>query len=89
MMTCQWSVAMPSELFDWQVRYLDIYLFCVCAVTCLCIWSVIVYSSESSRCFSYRVPCSTWPHLLASRRKKVFKLSLVFVLFFCRVFVAK
>ena len=24
---CQWSVAMPSELFDWQVRYLDIYLF--------------------------------------------------------------
>jgi len=27
--TCQWSVASPSEPFDWQVRYLDIYLFYV------------------------------------------------------------
>jgi len=26
----QWSVASPSEVFDWQVRYLDIYLFSVC-----------------------------------------------------------
>jgi len=25
----QWSVASPFELFDWQVRYLDIYLFYV------------------------------------------------------------
>jgi len=25
----QWWVAMPSELFDWQVMYLDIYLFYV------------------------------------------------------------
>jgi len=23
----QWSVATPSELFDWQVRYIDIFLF--------------------------------------------------------------
>ena len=26
---CQWSVASPSELLDWQVRYLDIYIFYV------------------------------------------------------------
>ena len=25
----EWSVASPSEMFDWQVRYLDIYLFYV------------------------------------------------------------
>ena len=25
----KWSVASPSQLFDWQVRYLDIYLFYV------------------------------------------------------------
>ena len=24
---CQWSVATTSELFDWQVRYLDMYIF--------------------------------------------------------------
>jgi len=28
----QWRVARPSELLDWQVRYLDIYLFYVCVV---------------------------------------------------------
>ena len=27
----QRSLATPSELFDWPERYLDIYLFCVCA----------------------------------------------------------
>ena len=26
-------VASPSEMFGWQVRYLDIYLFCVCGCT--------------------------------------------------------
>jgi len=31
----QWSVATPSELFDWQVRYLDIYLFYVYAFSAL------------------------------------------------------
>ena len=29
----KWSVASPSQLFDWQVRYLDIYLFYVYAYT--------------------------------------------------------
>ena len=28
----QWWVARPSELLDWQVRYLDIYLFYVYVV---------------------------------------------------------
>jgi len=28
----QWSVASPFELFDWQVSYLDIYLFYVYSV---------------------------------------------------------
>jgi len=31
----QWSVASPFELFDWQVRYLDIYLFYVYSVDVL------------------------------------------------------
>jgi len=31
-------VATPYELFDWPVRYLDVYLFCVYGRTCVC-WS--------------------------------------------------
>jgi len=26
----EWSVATPSELIDWQVRYVEIYLFYLC-----------------------------------------------------------
>ena len=30
----EWSVATPSELFDWQERCLDIYLFYICSLQC-------------------------------------------------------
>ena len=43
----RWSVATPSELFDWQVRYLDI---CIA----LCVGS---YPLQSSRCVSFARIC--------------------------------
>jgi len=37
-------MASPSELFDWQVRYLDIYLVCVYAGTTLALATLVASS---------------------------------------------